>query len=285
MRSWTVKERRVMSAALQADIQWQFNKTAATMQEVYPLSVRHHGARHNPRSQAVVVAGTSRCSLFLLLCLFYALPQPCRDSAVQAVDMGTKAKDEGNKCYKARAFDKAVAYYRTGLAKLRSAKARKVIGFDGPIAAGPGQSAMGAALSLEVSLHMNVAMCLVKQAAWEEAISSCAAALRLDPSSAKARLYRARALAASPHRDRVAGLEAARADLLLAAAASPKDKVVAQELRSVEARLGLAPAPPLAATDPAAMSGGGGSGVGARGAGGSGGAAEADDEEGRQLSG
>ena len=84
---------------------------------------------------------------------------------------------------------------------------------------------------------MNVAMCLVKQHAWEEAIASCTSVLKLDPASAKARLFRARALASSPNR--ADGPSKAREDLAAALALSPGDKVVAQELASVEARLGL----------------------------------------------
>ena len=92
--------------------------------------------------------------------------------------MGTKAKEEGNKCYGSRSFDKAVAYYKTGLAKVRSARNRKVPGSADAEAAGP---AGVAAKALEGQLHMNVAMCLVKQQAWEEAIGACGSCLRLDP--------------------------------------------------------------------------------------------------------
>lgn len=42
--------------------------------------------------------------------------------------MATKAKDEGNKCYKQRSFEKAVAYYKAGLAKLKSAQVRGCVG-------------------------------------------------------------------------------------------------------------------------------------------------------------
>ena len=65
-----------MSAALQADIAWQFNEAPKTL--------------------------AAACAL------------------------ATKAKDEGNKCFKARAYERAVAFYRTGLAKLRAAVGRKL---------------------------------------------------------------------------------------------------------------------------------------------------------------
>jgi len=44
--------------------------------------------------------------------------------------MATKAKGEGNKCYKTRSFDRAVAFYKTGIAKMRSARTRKVPGAE-----------------------------------------------------------------------------------------------------------------------------------------------------------
>ena len=145
--------------------------------------------------------------------------------------IASKAKEEGNKCYKSRGFDKAVAYYRTGLAKLRSATTRRLPHGDGGGAAAEAQA-------LEVSLHLNIAMCLIKNEAWEEVVSACGQALRREPTSAKALLYRARALAASPHR--ADGLCKARDDLIEAQRHAPRDKVVATELASVERRLGLA---------------------------------------------
>ena len=43
----------------------------------------------------------------------------------EAVDLAKRAKDEGNVCYKSRDHERAVAYYKTGLTKLRAARSRK----------------------------------------------------------------------------------------------------------------------------------------------------------------
>ncbi len=118
-----------------------------------------------------------------------------------------QAKDEGNKCYKSDKFERAVAFYRMGLSKLRIARARNLPDAD--------THAQGAG-ELEVTLHQNTAMCQVKTAHWEEAISACGHALRLDPHSTKARLFRARAFAAASHR--ADGLSRARDDLVAALA-------------------------------------------------------------------
>ena len=83
-------------------------------------------------------------------------------------------------------------------------------------------------------MQVNLAMCLVKMAAWEEAITACGAALKLEPSSAKAHLFRARALAASPHR--ADGLKRAREDLLAAQASQPSDRTIAADIDLFETK-------------------------------------------------
>jgi tetratricopeptide (TPR) repeat protein len=103
------------------------------------------------------------------------------DCMKDALELATKAKDEGNKCYKAQNFDRAVAFYRTGLSKLRAAKDRR---FPDALAKADIIAA------LEVSLLVNTAMCLVKALQWEEAITACGQALRLEPANAKALLFR-----------------------------------------------------------------------------------------------
>ena len=40
----------------------------------------------------------------------------------EAVDLAKRAKDEGNVCFKSKDHERAVAYYKTGLTKLRAAR-------------------------------------------------------------------------------------------------------------------------------------------------------------------
>uniref|UniRef100_A0A7S2WH08 Uncharacterized protein n=1 Tax=Rhizochromulina marina TaxID=1034831 RepID=A0A7S2WH08_9STRA len=139
----------------------------------------------------------------------------------ETMDLAAKAKEEGNSAFRKKDYSRAIAFYRTGLSKLRLAKSKF-------------PSAGSKSLELELSLHLNTAMCLVKTCQWEEAIGSASAALRVDASSAKARLYRARALAASSHRPD--GLQRALEDLRAAASVAPADKTIQNELALVQAR-------------------------------------------------
>jgi tetratricopeptide (TPR) repeat protein len=140
--------------------------------------------------------------------------------------MAKQAKDEGNKCFKGEKYGKAVAYYKTGLSKLRSARNKNFPVGD------LGESAD----TLEVSLNVNTAMCLVKTEEWEDAITAAGQALRKDPANAKALLFRARGLIASLHR--ADGKFRARDDLLAALKVNPKDKAIATELANLEKELG-----------------------------------------------
>lgn len=151
---------------------------------------------------------------------------PTMKECVALIIMG---KEEGNKCFKAMQYDRATAFYRTALGKIRTSRMRKNL----PDAEGQKVTIN----ELEVSLYQNLAVCLVKTSQWEEAITACTAALRLDPSSAKARLFRARALAASPHRSD--GLSKAREDLAAAHVCHPADKVILAELAAIEKRLAV----------------------------------------------
>ena len=167
------------AAALQADLSWRYNKTAATL--------------------------------------------------LEALSVALETKDEGNACYKKRAFDRAVAFYRIGLAKLRSARSRKLAEKE-PNAARR-ETLSKKAADVETSLHLNTAMCLVKTGQWEDAIAACAPVLRRNPANPKALLYRSRAMMSSPHR--MDGAERALSDLEAAHAAHPKDKTIKTELDSL----------------------------------------------------
>ena len=78
-------------------------------------------------------------------------------------------------------------------------------------------------------------MCNVKMRHWEEAITCATAALKKDQNSAKALLYRARALVSSKHRQD--GLRRAQADLVKAASIAPKDRSIKAELEVVNRRM------------------------------------------------
>lgn len=85
--------------------------------------------------------------------------------------MGKKAKDEGNKCFKAQKYGKAVGYYKTGLSKLRSGRSKKF----------PMGDLTESLNTLEVSLNVNTAMCLVKTEEWEDAITAAGITQSLFP--------------------------------------------------------------------------------------------------------
>lgn len=142
--------------------------------------------------------------------------------------MGKKAKDEGNKCYKAKNYGKAVGYYRVGISKLRSGRTKKF-----PV----GEDEAKELDTLEVSLNVNTAMCLVKTEEWEEAITAAGQAIRKDPSNTKALLFRARALIASKHR--ADGKTRARKDLVTALKLDTKNKSIAAELASLDKEMGV----------------------------------------------
>lgn len=88
--------------------------------------------------------------------------------------------------------------------------------------------------ALKVSLHLNIAMALLRvggEAALERAVEAASAALALEPQNSKGLYRRASAHHALKHND------AAKVDLAAAAAAEPGDKAVAALAKAVDAAL------------------------------------------------
>jgi len=92
-----------------------------------------------------------------------------------------RRKAQGNDIFRTGAVFEALASYERALRLVPLVKGTPKL---------PGEDEWSA---LQVSLHLNVATCRLKQARWDTALVACEAALRLDPSNAKALVRRAQA--------------------------------------------------------------------------------------------
>lgn len=139
-----------------------------------------------------------------------------------------KAKVKGNRLFAAGELKAAIRKYRQ--ANERAPRSRD---FSTLAQASADEVArrMAESSALTLSCHLNLAACHLKLEAGKEARAACDEALKLDPTSVKARFRRAQASAM------MGECESAKADLLVVARSEPQNKEVRKELEAIQRRL------------------------------------------------
>ena len=148
------------------------------------------------------------------------------EEVIALVEQAEEAKAQGNTQFKAGEYAAAAAKYENGASLVAGATEKK------PLSGGDAK----AVAELKEACHLNLANCKLKLREWDAAAAVCTTVLERGENR-KARFRRGDAYA------QLGKLEEARADLAAAVKMDPSDTVVAEKLRAVESRLGVAPQP------------------------------------------
>lgn len=138
-------------------------------------------------------------------------------------------KDQGTSLFKTGDFERAIKRYeKANIAAPCAADIAKEAGPDDgePLT----EAEIKASKAAKASCHVNIATCHLKLGAPADVIASCNKALELDPKHAKALWRRGQA------RVELADLDEARADLMAAARADPKNREVRTALEHLKQR-------------------------------------------------